>query len=256
MLTDTVSESRTPTVVITSEEKEQLKREILEELRRQDSLKSDIVKELRPSGWKEVIPQIAKHPVFVLVMGFFLTGVLGTFLTYRWQQREWDRQQIKESTEWREQQIRLLRTREIEEKHEIVEQVTKLVSDNNAAAKNILLRLEQWRNKEEVFKEYIQLMQNWNSNSSLLQQRVAIHFKGEGVNTMLQQIVDKEDQVNYDVETLIRRAPSGNSDSEREETERIAQRAKLAATVASEWVLVLAREMNNEIQSDIESSRK
>lgn len=76
----------------TDQEREQLEREVLEELRR-ERLKTEIVKKLSQPTRKEMVASLIRHPVFLLLLGFLMTAVVGAGLAAYWQNKQWDYQQ-------------------------------------------------------------------------------------------------------------------------------------------------------------------
>src|SRR4051812_17868943 len=60
----------------TNIDKEQLKKEVLIEIER-DDLKKEIVKEIQEENSKHSFSKIIQSGLFLLVLGFVLTGVLG-----------------------------------------------------------------------------------------------------------------------------------------------------------------------------------
>jgi hypothetical protein len=245
------------------DEKERLKREILDELKKQDSLKEEIVKELQPVGWGKSISKAIQHPISLLLIGFIFTGVIGTWLSHQWQQREWNRQLELQKKEWIDQQIRVLQTHEIQEKHEMVEQITKSISDNNAAANNLMFQLQYSKftslkseQRNEIMKEYIQAVQNWHVSSALLQQLLNSHYKRQDIRELYLELVDRGDRINYNNSTLIKMASDNNYAENREEIQKVAQDTKLSITVIQDNLQTLVRKMMEEIKSDIEESKR
>jgi hypothetical protein len=144
-------------------------KEILAELQ-DDSFKNDVLKELKEASRRKPF----QHPAFLLILGFFLTGVVGTLLTSLWQSREQERQQKQ-----------IANQRAIQQKYDITDQINKAVSETYTAAQ-VISNLIAGRNISKNDKEAAEretfwnnANRNWIPNSLLLQQRVVINFKDE-----------------------------------------------------------------------------
>ncbi|MDX6496882.1 MAG: hypothetical protein QOG23_142 [Blastocatellia bacterium] len=78
-----------------SRETDELKAEILAELKTHDVIKRQVLDELTERRRKNKILLIIGHPVFLLFLGFLLTGGVGTWIASYWQKQQWDYQQIR-----------------------------------------------------------------------------------------------------------------------------------------------------------------
>ena len=110
-------------------EKEQLKKEVLEEIERQ-AFKNEIAKALQPNSLKTILARATHNPALLLVLSFGLTGLIASYISTSWQRREWDRQQL-----------RLFRISAVDQKskvpEELVQAVTKHIQDTDALFEKI-----------------------------------------------------------------------------------------------------------------------
>lgn len=140
-------------------EKEYLKKEILDDLR--GSLKQG------GKGFWE-------NPAVLLLLGFLLTGVVGTWFTAYWQSQQQAVQRIEQARE-----------RALQQKYEISDQINKAVAEIYTASQVMLNPLtyppqnlktfDQEINDREVF--WKQANRAWLVSSQLLQQKLAVNFK-------------------------------------------------------------------------------
>src|SRR5688572_19574722 len=68
------------------------RKELLAEVAKQQTVKNEILLELFGKKVEKARPFI-EHPLFLLVLGFFFTGVLGAALSTFLQDRSWENQQ-------------------------------------------------------------------------------------------------------------------------------------------------------------------
>ena len=150
-------------------EKEQLQKEVQEELRRQQ-LKTEILKELQPKTWKDAWSQFAKHPIFITLASFTLTGLVGGWVAVSYQSREWDRQQRQ-----------LIKYHQIEERYNIIDVLIKAVAAREASLREVTWKLEyrpdmpedERRKLDEYF---AQSRKEWDAAVATLHQRILIYF--------------------------------------------------------------------------------
>jgi hypothetical protein len=183
----------------TSRQKEELKRqlkEILVELEN-ESFKNEVLSELKEASTKKS-PGFWQHPAFLLVWGFLLTTVLGTWLTLFWQGREQQRQ--------REQ---LAHERSIQQKYEITDQINKAVADAYTATHVMLHVLASKPSnvptKDDIEREtfWKQAIRTWIPTSLVLQQKLYVNFKDDTAAVEYAQIVDDMEQISVNInETL------------------------------------------------------
>ena len=180
-----MSDTQDPNQAI-DQEREQLKRDVLEELRK-DTLKKEIIKELALQTRKNVVANLLRHPVFLLLLGLLMTGVIGAGLTSYWQNKQWDYQQK-----------RLAQIRDIEQKtkqrNDTKDQIKKdfeaiLSADTNVLypafnerIKDILGEIKRWEEAEK----------QWRSNASLLKQTLAIDFSNQTIQGAFDELITSQ----------------------------------------------------------------
>jgi hypothetical protein len=86
-----------------------------------DQLKIEMLEQIRSKKEKISFRTFASHPAFLLFIGFIFTGIIGTFVTSKWQRNEWDRQQS-----------RLVHIKRIDLKEKVMDQLVQAVADSNA----------------------------------------------------------------------------------------------------------------------------
>lgn len=164
-----------------------------------EAIKKEIVDELKNSQ-KGGLGSLAQHPAVLLLLGFILTTGVGTWFTYYWQ----DKQQINQ----REQQSH---ERALQQKYEFIEQTNRAVAELYTAA-NVILYLLSYNldaksfDKELPEREVVwkQNVRSWLVTSRILQQRIAVNFKGDEAKKLYQEISeDSEDLSIYINEVLI-----------------------------------------------------
>ncbi len=124
--------------------------EIVSEMRK-DALKEQAAEKLTKLTWAQFFSNLSTQPAVLLVLGFALTGLVGTFITGRWQKAEWDRQQT-----------RLVEIQGINLKYQIIDDVTKLIGERNAAALAIVVPLLGGdKDLALILKEEEEPIKNW-----------------------------------------------------------------------------------------------
>lgn len=147
-----------------TEEMEALKKELVEFIDK-DSLKNDILKELKIAN--RSFGKIAQHPAILLVLSFIFTTGLGAWLTSRWQKLEWDRQQVY-----------LAQQRNLDQKRATADDVTKAIAETTTAADDVLA-LFKWDSPEprRVTESWKQSSKNWRINSKTLLPKLNAYFR-------------------------------------------------------------------------------
>lgn len=241
--------------------KEDLKKEILEELSR-ETLKKDILKEIEEKNPKFSLLKLAQHPFVLLILGFILTGIIGNWITSSWQSREWSRQQTVQSSEWNRQQLRLVQIREIEQKYGIIDEVTKEVVEYDSAATDALVTLT-WKGNDkrltdeapDRIKHWKKASKDWRIISQRLLQKLIIHFIDPRVQLIFEDSLDKRAQIDNDVSSLLKQF-----DENKKLTEDSAFTKKVYATYDSvnkrtSDLRTLVEAMVKDIQSDVQGQR-
>lgn len=171
--------------------RQQLK-DILVELEN-ESFKNEVLKELKDASQKKP-PGFWQHPAFLLVLGFFLTTVLGTWLTLFWQGRDQQKQ--------REQ---LAHERSINQKYEVADQINKAVAEaytaTHVALHLLASELHNVRTKEDAGREVFwnQAIRAWIPTSLVLQQKLAVNFKDDAAAAEYQKIIDDMEQISVNI---------------------------------------------------------
>lgn len=166
-------------------EKEYLKKEILEELRGDSAGKGT---------------SVTQNPAFLLLLGFLLTGVVGTWFTSFWQSRQ---QEIQ-----RAQQVR---ERDLQQKYEVSDQINKAVAEIYTAT-NVMLNpliytpgtprmLDKEIAEREVF--WIQSIRAWLVNSQTLKQKLTTNFKSEKAQAIYGEILDNRKTVSIEFNNIM-----------------------------------------------------
>lgn len=162
-----------------AEDDKLLKTKILEELQKQELLRDELLKELRPQSKPS---GFFNHPAILLVLGFLLTSGAGAFITSCWQQ-----------TQWEQQQLVLARQRALDQKYELANEVAKAVGEHHAAISGVLFAITHTRDDEVLCRELPTRLSAWHEanriwliNSSTLLQKLTVHFphnSGEPIPT-------------------------------------------------------------------------
>jgi hypothetical protein len=191
----------------------ELKKEIVAEIKR-ELIKREILKELDnkpdPSSLTHPLFKITsgffQHPAILLLLGFVLTGVIGTALTAAWQ-----------SNSWLTQQSLLASQRILEQKYQLASDVAKAVGDTHAAPTGILLlftnedtpqnrknelpkRIDHWR---RTYNE-------WLTNNNVLLQRITVYVNDPVARTKFQEIVLDRKETNNSILNLLHVMGNGN----------------------------------------------
>jgi len=170
--------------------KEALKKEILEELKKRQSIKREILRELEPQK-KPSFSDLLRHPVVLLVLGFLFTGVIGTWLTSYWKNKEWDYQQkrlvyinqasalVKRKTEIRDEVGK--DTENILSAHSEIVALILAEANTDTRSKNMEQRIILWQ----------QSVEQWNASLGKLRQIVSSDFSSPTCLQTLEQSVRK-----------------------------------------------------------------
>lgn len=223
-----------------------------------ESFKNDVLSELKEAARKKPF----QHPAFLLILGFFLTGVVGTWLTSRWQSREQERQQRQ-----------IANQRAIQQKYDIADQINKAVSETYTAAQVmshlIAARPINQKDTEAAEREtfWNHAIRNWIPNSLLLQQRVAINFRDETAALDYKTIVTDTENMSSDIneslgvvkQTNWRALSKKDLDSYSKDIGdrkiRILTAADKIRDESEQLLRRLADDVHNDEQADIEASR-
>lgn len=183
--------------------------EIVKEMRK-DSLKQEAAKKFANLSWAEFFSGLLNQPAGLLVLGFALTGIIGSFITVQWQRAEWNRQQLIERQEWDRQQTRLVDIHGINMKYQIIDDVTKLIGERNAAALAIVVPLlggnndhEQiMKEEEEPIRNWQKVSHDWRANSQIIRLKIAVHIQDQKATELLAKLINAEKQLGAKVTFL------------------------------------------------------
>lgn len=195
------------------QERETFKNEILVSLA---SFRHEISKTIEGFEPQEPSSKVSRHPLVLLILGFVLTGILGTWITLGFQSREWKWQQEIQSSEWNKQQIRLVQIREVDQKYGIIDEVTKAVVEHDSAAMDAVGTLT-WKQGDrrrldegpERLKHWDQTSKEWRVTSQKLLQKLIIHFKNPRVQLIFEAAIERRRQIANDILGLRREYESG-----------------------------------------------
>jgi hypothetical protein len=165
--------------------------EIVKEMRK-DSLKEEAAKKLANLSWAQILSTIFTQPAILLVLGFALTGIVGTFITGRWQRAEWDRQQT-----------RLVEIQGIDIKYQIIDDVTKVIGERNAAALAIVAPLLGdnkdpdliMKEEEEPTRNWQKVSHDWRANSQIIRLKIAVHIQNEKAPELFDKLIKTEKEL-------------------------------------------------------------
>jgi hypothetical protein len=208
-----IPEQLKSTHAFTEEERESLINEIVDEIRK-DSLKEDSLKKLKKVNWVDTISNFFHHPAILLIIGFILTGLIGTLLTAAWQGREWDRQQQ-----------RLIDIHGIDLKYGIIDDITKAVGERNAATRDMMYPLFDNLDNRSLEKEEVEPIKNWQIatynwlvSSETLRMKIRSHIKNPDALKCFERIVERENQITGEIALIKGHLAEYNNPAKNNET--------------------------------------
>jgi hypothetical protein len=172
--------NQTPTPEPTKPKSESIKALIAEAVNdlQRDQLKIKLLEEIRSKKEKISFSTFASHPAFLLVIGFIFTGIIGTLITSKWQNSEWDRQQA-----------RLVHIRRIDQKEKLMEELVQSVADSNATEEDVLNAFsDEWRpgdpRREQITQERLEAWQkqggrSWRIAVDMIRSKLNFYFTGK-----------------------------------------------------------------------------
>lgn len=187
-----------------NDEMEKLKNEIVIELGK-ESFKKEILADLE-AGSRNSLWRAAQHPAILLVLGFGLTTGLGSFLSYKWQNRSNEKQAERQTQQQKYDQDQSTRQRTIQQKYELTDEVVRAVAETNTAAEDILVAF-QWNPKDrrafpERTKYWQEASRKWRVESKILIQKLVFRFTDQTIGVFFQQIVDKRKDIGVTIEYI------------------------------------------------------
>jgi hypothetical protein len=234
------------------EEKEALKREVLEELRK-DALKKEIISELKPAVMKYSVWQYAQNPVSLLLLGFVLTGVLGAGLTSYWKNKEWDYQQKRLAQIHSAEQ-------KIKHKNEIRDDVRKQVDDTlnaDLSVLNLILSEGGAQNRNHDLSDdrahWEQITETWQVNYHRILQNVSTVFNDPEAKKTFQEIMSKKKVIKINIASVLAGMEQNNWKIDTETYKNVRTIMVLATDTREELARLLeimAREIQTEDHGD------
>jgi len=205
-----------------------IKREVLEQLKL-ESINEEVAKEPQGANAGFSFSQFAQHPAFLVIVGFVLTGIVGNLLLSYWQQREWERQQI-----------RLVQIRGIEQKYAVIDEIAKAIGEHNSAAQNVVVVVlrdldDNTRlNSElpELSKGWDTARRDWRGSSSILKQKLIVYFKNKEARELFESIRDLKRRMNVDLSAWLADLNSRNLNQLNSIESRSAQAEEHVRTVS------------------------
>jgi hypothetical protein len=162
-------------------------------IREVESLKDEIRRELHPHESK-----LSQNPTFLLVLGFILTSVAGSGLTYFWKQRD-----------WKNQQSYLVQQRALDKKYAVIESTFKEVATTTAAAEDVLSLYygDNWTEKQipERLDNWDKTSRSWRISSKVLSAKLTASFQNSSIYSTFEKILDKRRQLGRAILQLPRR---------------------------------------------------
>ena len=165
-----------------------IKDELLDELRKQDNLKKELLKELQPTDWASSFSRFIQHPALLLIIGFLLTSGLGAGVTYFWQKRE--------RIEGQRQAAHKL---EMEKKHAIAGDILKSVAETTTAVEDLIKlyldgepdKVVRGQMETERLQYWQSTSRDWRVISKVLQQETKDHFEDQAAQNLFKDIISK-----------------------------------------------------------------
>ena len=234
--------------------------EIVDEMRK-DSLKEGVAKKLANLSWTEFLSGVLAQPAVLLILGFALTGIIGTWIAGRLQRAEWDRQQRIESQEWDRQQTRLVDIHGINMKYQLIDDVTKLIGERNAAALAIVAPLLGDNNdrelimkeEEEPIRNWQKVSHEWRAGSQIVRLKIAVHIQNTKATELFARLINAERELGAKVTYLQKNLMHyiELDDKSQKYLDSILSDIENIGEVLKELVTTIA----NEAKADVKSSR-
>jgi hypothetical protein len=174
-----------------------LRKELLEDLRKQES---------RPS-------RIFKHPAVLLVLAFLMTTCLGTGLTLWYQSREWNRQQTY-----------LAQQHYLDEKRASADEVAKAIAETVTAADDMLSLFYWDASKAEEMKRrenWERTSLGWRTSAYTLPPKINTYFKNDQIPKAFEEIAQRRSLIGNSITNLLadydadKRKALGSPDTQR-----------------------------------------
>jgi hypothetical protein len=178
-----------------------LKEALLAELRSQRRLRRDLLEDLGVQPARKI--DVFKHPAVLLLIGALCSGLIGAWLTTRWQSREWTRQQA---------QIQQQKVTDV--RHALIHDVATALAETVTACHDVLaLSTWRWTPDRQAVEQRIRLdywletSRKWRINARVLEQKLRIYYSPEVVKAF-ETLVDERRVVGVDITNLITAEPA------------------------------------------------
>jgi hypothetical protein len=170
-----------------------------EKIRDAEVLKDEIRKELQSpppppppeSGWSKFFA----HQATLLLLGFILTTLVGSWLAYFWKHRD-----------WKNQQSYLMQQRALDKKYVLIDGTFREVSLTIAAGEDILATYytENWTPVEitERRANWQKTSRNWRVASKVLRQNLAVNFSDPGIQKVFKDIIEERKELGITITNL------------------------------------------------------
>jgi len=173
-----------------------------EKIREFESLKKEIRRELDAECTEGLASKALRHPVFLLIVGFCLTGYFGGRLTESWNDEA-----------WKNQQAHLEQQRRLDKRFDLIERTVKAVAQTNTTAEDIAARYTWggWSREEirEMKGRWLETSRDWRVSSKTLDQDLGFYFDNPLIRSTFNGILDLRVETGNVITNLLHeRAPS------------------------------------------------
>jgi hypothetical protein len=192
-----------------------------ENIREGELLKSEIRRELQKEP-KGGISGFFQHQAVLLVLGFILTTVAGSWLTYFWKQRDWANQQSY-----------LAAQRLLDKRYSIIDKTFREVAITTTGAEDVLTTYygNNWNAKdiEERQLNWHKTSRDWRVSSKVLRENLAANFTNPEVEATFVVIIDKRRQLGIGIGNLPKR--TNNADITEDTQKQVKELNDLAVEI-------------------------
>jgi hypothetical protein len=160
------------------------------------------------------LQDVAKHPAFLLVLGFLMTGFVGSWLDSRWHE-----------SEWKNQQIYLAKQQDLQRKNELIGNLMESTATYLAASRDVIA-MAQWEFDPKTRKDDIagriasweKARRTWQVESVVIYNKVGIYFPEEPKSQRIFQCITYDvDFMGPDLRSLIEAKITPDKESGEEE---------------------------------------
>jgi hypothetical protein len=202
-----------------------------------EKLKDEIRRLLQTEPAQSGFSKFFQHPAFLLILGFFLTGIAGAWLTHYWKEGEWTNQQNY-----------LFAQRSLDRKSAVIEATFKEVAATVAAADDLLVTYYggDWTKKddEERWENWKKTSLAWRIQSKVLSARLAASFANKDIQSTFQDVMDQRKQLGNIIVNLPRRKPNDpTSEATLQEVKRASGLIKQISELLNTCGSLMAKEL-------------